>query len=81
MITLPSAYLVARLFTDYVNLPDILAALIASLLIYAGDWFSAEPAWNGPKDYLGRLIYVVFNVAILMALLTGTVVLGESGGS
>ena len=77
MITLPSAYLVARLFADYLYFPFIFAALLASLLVYAADWFVSEDPWE-TRDYLGRLIYVVFNTAILTGLLTGIVTLGEA---
>jgi hypothetical protein len=80
MITLPIAYAVARFFVEVVGFPNILAAFIAAFLVYAADWYSsADPKWQWPRDYIGRLIYVVINTAILTLVLAGVIPLGEAG--
>jgi hypothetical protein len=80
MITLPIAYAVALFFVQAVGFPNILAALIAAFLVYAADWYSSDPAWKWPRDYVGRLIYVVINTAILTLVLLGVISLGEASG-
>jgi hypothetical protein len=77
MITLPAAYAVALFLVQYLSFPALLAALVVALLIYAADRFSTEKRWEFPKDYLGRLIYVVFNTAILTLVLTGVINIGD----
>ena len=80
MITLPIAYYVALFFAQVIGLPNVIGALISAFLIYAADWFSSDPAWTWPRDYGGRLIYVVFNTAILTLVLMGVISISEAGG-
>ena len=80
MITLPIAYAVSLFFVKVVGFPNIIGALIAALLVYAADWYSADPAWTWPRDYIGRLIYVVINTAILTLVLMGVISISEAGG-
>jgi len=80
MITLPIAYTVALFFVQVLGLPDLIGALIAALLVYAADWYSSDPPWERPKDYIGRLIYVVINTAILTLVLRGVISISEAGG-
>ncbi len=49
MITLPIAYAVALFFVQVIGFPNLLAALISALLVYAADWYSSDPPWNGPR--------------------------------
>ena len=80
MITLPIAYAVALFFVQAVGLPNVIGALISAVLVYAADWYSADPAWKWPRDYVGRLIYVVINTAILSLILMGVISISEAGG-
>jgi hypothetical protein len=80
MITLPIAYAVALFFTQVIGFWDVLGALASALLIYAGDWYTADPVWTWWRDYAGRLIYVVINTAILTLALRGLIPIGEAGG-
>ena len=80
MITLPVAYAVALFFVQAVGFPNVLAAFISALLVYAADWYSSDPTWKWPKDYAGRLIYVAINTAIVTLVLMGVISISEAGG-
>jgi hypothetical protein len=73
MITLPTAYLVARyIFSQTFGLAPFFSALLTALLIYGVDWYADEEKW-GVKAYGGRLFYAIFNTAILMGVLSGEI--------
>jgi hypothetical protein len=95
MITLPLAYLVARVFWQIPggiwsesNWGAFVAALVVSLLIYLADLSTQKLPWNTrvPENerlswdgLLFRLVYVLINTGVLVGLLTGIATLGDVG--
>jgi hypothetical protein len=81
MITLPTAYIAARyLFMDSLGFGITLSAFLTAILIYGADIYAddgddsddGKQSW-GLWDYLGRAIYAVFNMGILVAVLMGDI--------
>ena len=78
MITLPTAYIAAKyLFMDSLGFGIALSAFLTAVLIYVADLYADDAdddqqSW-GLWDYLGRAIYAVFNMGILVAVLMGDI--------
>jgi hypothetical protein len=73
MITLPTAYLAAKyVFMGALGFDVAVASFLTAAVIYGTDRYADDEPWDR-WDYGFRLLYVIFNTAILMAAFAGEI--------